>query len=102
MFGRAQSTKVVVHLGNVGMDDAEATRRYVERTLAREIRVIGIDVAGLRSPAVRWEQIKVDFIGGLRGLADDSVDVVLSELALGHYDFVGPWFFFSPVAPLCS
>lgn len=68
------------------MDQGLKTRRYAERFL--NFRFIGIDYdkAPQNRPA-NWQQIEADFLKGLNSLEDECVDLMTSELALGHYGY---------------
>jgi len=84
-FGRKNSTDtLVVHLGNLGSDEGAKTRTYAKRF--PKIRFVGIDLESVsQDKPVNWEQIEGDFISGLKKLSNNSVDILSSELAVGHY-----------------
>lgn len=79
-------SKQIVHLGNLGLDKGQKTRDYAKRFL--NFRFIGIDNS--EAPQGRpqnWDQIEADFLVGLNSLEDACIDLLSSELAVGHYDF---------------
>ena len=74
----------IVHLGNLGMDEGQKTRDYAKRFL--NFRFIGIDTQ--EAPQDRppnWDQIEAEFLVGLNKLEDACIDLISSELAVGHY-----------------
>ncbi|MFH1234456.1 MAG: hypothetical protein V1493_02485 [Candidatus Diapherotrites archaeon] len=81
-------TRIVIHLGNVdggkGRRPASKSKNYAKRF--PNVRFKGFDVKGLVGRRPRnLEQKKTDFLSGLEGEADNSVEMVTSEMALGHY-----------------
>jgi hypothetical protein len=85
---------VVVHLGNVGYGDGRPDSRETPARKTREYAwrfpntlFIGIDLREFRGHTRdNFIQIKANFPQGLKRLRDDSVDVISSDLGLGHYD----------------
>ena len=83
-----QDKVIIVHLGNIGLDDAAKTRQYAKRF--QNFRFYGIDLAKLTGQIPsNWEQIKTNFLNGLSIFQDDSIDIVSSELGLGYYNANG-------------
>jgi hypothetical protein len=92
---RTAKPRLVVHLGN--MQSSDKRRSHASKTLkyARRfqgIQFVGIDLESMADKRVPWrgyprnfKQIEGDFETGLRQLANNSVDVISSEMALGHY-----------------
>lgn len=77
-------TRQIVHLGNLGMDRGQKTRDYAKRFL--NFRFIGIDAQEAPQDLLpNWDQMEADFIVGLNRLEDASIDLISSELAVGHY-----------------
>ncbi len=80
---------IVVHLGNVGEGRTQITsaktRVFAHRF--KKVRFVGIDAAhtkmdkGIKNAV----QIRAGFRAGLRKLADSSVSIISSEMALGYY-----------------
>jgi hypothetical protein len=87
-FGSKKSSDTfVVHLGNLGEDAGEKTRVYSKRF--PNIKFVGIDTGPVPPDRpVNWEQIEGEFISGLKSLPNNSIDIVSSELAVGHYDLI--------------
>jgi hypothetical protein len=85
--------RVVVHLGNVGYGigsevPAKKTADYARRFPG--FMFVGVDLKEYMGMMVdNWTQIRSNFREGLEGLADGSVDLISSDLALGHYDSKG-------------
>jgi hypothetical protein len=92
--------KTIVHLGNIGYTYnprhvAPKTQRLAERF--PNVDFIGIDTTHTRAvrAAIKrknfqnWRQIRADFKSGLEQLPDNSISVISSELALGHYSPTG-------------
>lgn len=77
----------VVHLGNLDHEPAlagEKTAKYAARF--PRVKFIGIDLKKREGPLPQnWVQIQADFAIGLSRLNDESVDLITSEAALGHY-----------------
>lgn len=102
-----------VHLGGVGEvgeekrwldytdDPARKTLRVAKGAAEKKanFKVIGIDLetSTFRPYKVPpellkyWEQKRIDFKRGLEELEDNSVDVISSEMALGHYADESEW-----------
>jgi len=79
--------RFVVHLGNVGYarePEADKTRRYAQRF--PNTYFIGIDHRQvLQKRPKNWLQIQTDFNTGLKSIKDNSLSIISSEMALGHY-----------------
>ena len=83
--GKKSTDTLVVHLGNLGNDEGAKTRTYSKRF--PKMKFVGIDLeSGSQDKPVNWEQIEGDFISGLKKLSNNSVDIISSELAVGHYE----------------
>lgn len=86
-FGKKKTDTLVVHLGNLGEDTGKKTRIYAKRF--PNINFVGIDNSSApQDKPVNWEQIEGEFITGLKSLPNNSVDIISSELAVGHYDLI--------------
>jgi hypothetical protein len=87
--------RTIVHLGNVGEDAARKTREYAERF--KGFKFIGIDKAELKANTPNeirkntlhpsnFEQIQNEFLLGLHKLENNSVNIISSDFAVGHYN----------------
>lgn len=96
---RRKKTPLIVHLGNVGFSaDVRKTVGKTARYAMRfpNFRFVGIDrektaVSGLQQKlGIRnWVQWNKSFRHGLARLKDNSVSLISSELAVGHYTSKG-------------
>jgi hypothetical protein len=84
---------LVVHLGNVGYGlgrevPAQKTAQYAKRF--PDFMFVGIDLRAYKGRGYdNWVQIKGNFKEGLELLRDNSVALISSDLAFGHYDSKG-------------
>ena len=81
---------IFVHLGNVGEIRGLKIKPNKTRAFAKRfkgVKFVGIDAARAKIEAGRKNivQIQAGFRAGLRKLADSSVSVISSEMALGYY-----------------
>jgi len=87
--------RTIVHLGNVGEDAARKTRKYAERF--KDFKFIGIDKAELKANTPNeirkntlhpsnFEQIQNEFLLGLHKLENNSINIISSDFAVGHYN----------------
>jgi hypothetical protein len=92
-LGRLGREAVVVHLGNVGLgylpghsgeSDAEKTLKYV--SMFPEHKFYGVDLQEFTSD--KYEQINAKFEDGLNQFDDSSIDIISSDMAIGHSDFI--------------
>lgn len=82
--------KVVVFLGNVGFGQRIGWKSEKYAKLAPKIEFIGIDLGELKRVRPKnLRQIQANFEDGLRRLQDNSVSLIRSDLAVGHYDAKG-------------
>ncbi len=96
----SKTRHLVVELGNVGLRWPFERKAHKTIRIAKKrptTRIVGID---LRKPN-RWfslfktrfpknvEQKNADFLEGLKGLEDNSVSRISSDMAIGHYNAGG-------------
>lgn len=75
----------VVHLGNIGLDKGGKTRAYSERYPHKTFFGIDLNPNIPEDRLANWQQHVGDFVSGLKQVRDNSVKVISSELAFGHY-----------------
>lgn len=81
--------RVIVHLGNRGLDFKKEPRFEKTFTFARRFKNFlfkGIDIRHGKSSLSNWEQQTGDALKKLREMKNSSINMISSDMFVGYYD----------------